>query len=54
MSEQTVPEEITFAWLTQLVKEELATNPASNCAAIAEKYGLSQATIDMLIQRLKG
>lgn len=48
------PEEITFAELTQFVKAELEKNPNSDCSTLAEKYGISPATMDMLIKKVKG
>lgn len=47
------PEEITFAELTQFVKAELEKNPDSDCRELAEKYGISTATMDMLIKQVK-
>lgn len=48
------PEEITFAELTQLVKAELEKNSNSDCKVLAEKYGISAVTMDMLIKKLQG
>jgi hypothetical protein len=48
------PEEITFAELTQFVRAELEKNPDSDCKMLAEKYGISPATMDMLIKKVKG
>lgn len=47
------PEETTFAELMQFVKAELEKDPNSDCKALSEKYGVSPATMDMLIQKMK-
>lgn len=47
------PEEITFAELTQFVRAELEKNPDSDCKELAEKYGISPATMAMLINKVK-
>jgi hypothetical protein len=49
----THPEEITFAELTQMVRAELQQNPASDCKKLAEKYGISPTTMDMLMGKVR-
>lgn len=44
---------ITFTEFTELVRREVMRNNLNNCAALAEKYGLSSMSLNEINEEIK-